>query len=256
MSPIRLTCLVIVTLSAAMLAGCYGSTERATDVGLSAVTLHGKGTANNGPVQTFFEYWPTAEPSNKETTPPQPWPSGASGPFSQSVAALRQGTKYTFRLCGNDEGQSPVCAQTRTFETQSPDSAAGMGTAPPGEGQGEIRVTLHASSGPSGQEPGGTMLLDTVSGPPAGFVGHVSCLTVTGSTARLAATGKPFVGSTVGPFTTMYAKVVVGSSGERTFDWTTGELSATPDCAAYDGGGRVATGDFTVTDSQPPEPPS
>jgi hypothetical protein len=248
---------VIVTLSAAMLAGCYGSTERATDVGLSSVTLHGRGTANNGPAHTFFEYWPTAEPSGKETTGPQPWPSGASGPFSQSVQALRQGTKYTFRLCGNEVGQPPVCAQTRTFETQRPDSAAGMGTAPSGEGEREIRVILHASSGPSGQEPGGELLLETVSGtPPAGVRGHVNCLKVTGSTARLAAIAKPFFGNTVGPLITIYAKVVVGFSGDRTFDWTTGELSATPDCAAYDGGGRIATGDFTVTDSQPPEPPS
>lgn len=255
MSPTRLTYLVILTLSAVVLPGCYGSTERA-EVGRFAVTLNGKGVANNGPALTFFEYWPTAQPSDKENTPPRFWPSGASGPFSQTVHVLRQGTKYTFRLCGNDDGQSPVCAQTRTFETQRPDSAAGMGTAPPGEGTGEIRVTLHASSGPSGQEPGGTMLLDTVSGTPAGFVGHVSCLKVSGNTARLAATGKTFIGSTVGPSTTMYAKVVAGFSGERTFDWNSGELSATPDCAAYDGGGRVATGDFTVTDSQPPEPPS
>jgi hypothetical protein len=249
MPRVRPACAAVGAVLAALLAGCYGSTEPATDVGEATATLHAKGTTNNGPAQSFFEYWPTADPGRKSTTSPHDWPGGVSGRFSQPVSELSQGTKYTFRMCGNDEGQAPVCAQNRTFETQAPDTASGSGA------NANSRGGLNASSGPSGEHPAGTMSLISTDGQ-RGFQGNVSCLKVSGNVARVAATGKPFVGGTVGPFVTIYAKVVAGSSGQGTFDFEPGELSATPNCGAYDGGGEVLTGDFSVTDSQPPEPPS
>jgi hypothetical protein len=228
------------------LAGCYGSTEKATNVTTESAVLNAQGTTNAGPAESWFEYWATATPQDRATTPKQEWPGGISGPFSRGVDGLLQGTRYTFRMCGNDVGEPPVCAQERTFETQSPDSVVGTAS------NATVTATLNASSGPAGEDPSGTFdLLGTSQGVPAGFRGPVDCLEVDGETARLASTGRPFIGGTVGPFVTYYAKVTPGS-----IDYQTGELSPTPDCGSYDGGGEVLQGTFTIMDSPPPEPPT
>jgi sugar lactone lactonase YvrE len=99
------------------LAGCTGATDPATGVTNLSAVLHFHGTANNGPAYTYFEYWKTATPNDKRTTPTVNWPSGASGNYPQLVTDLTPGTNYTFRVCGNDQGQPAACLGTRTFTT-------------------------------------------------------------------------------------------------------------------------------------------
>jgi hypothetical protein len=49
----------LLALVAGVFAGCYGSTEPATDIGPESATLQGHGTANNGPAKSWFQYWLT-----------------------------------------------------------------------------------------------------------------------------------------------------------------------------------------------------
>ncbi len=69
-------------MSVVALAGCYASTEPATNVGPEAATLNARGTANNGPARSHFEFWMTGS-TRVSWTDDQRWPAGASGPFSQ-----------------------------------------------------------------------------------------------------------------------------------------------------------------------------
>jgi hypothetical protein len=238
-------------LVAAALVGCYGSTEPATDIDATSAVLHARGTTNNGPAETYFEYWPTNDPGSRATTQKRTWPGGISGPFSESVTGLDEGTNYTFRMCGNDQGQTALCAQQRAFETPAPDRVVGTGT------DGSTSVDVNATSGPSGEHPTGTVrMIGSVRDQTAGFVGTVDCLAASGSSAVIAFTGKPFIGGTTGPITTGFAKVVDAGPGAGTFDYRFVGPTPSPDCGSYDGGGSVLTGTFTVTDAQPPEPPT
>jgi hypothetical protein len=104
---------------AALMAGCYGSTEPATNIGEDSATLNGSGTANNGPARSRFDYWAGLDPNSTREfgeTPTRDWPAGASGPISERITHLFVNTQYSFRLCGGDAG-GPACAQTRTFST-------------------------------------------------------------------------------------------------------------------------------------------
>ncbi|MGC1813244.1 MAG: hypothetical protein WA696_03775 [Solirubrobacterales bacterium] len=86
-------------------------------MGAESAQLNFHGTANNGPASTYFEYWKSADPANKLTTPVRNWPAGASAPFGELVQHLSPSTAYSFRLCGNDQGKSPICVTTKQFTT-------------------------------------------------------------------------------------------------------------------------------------------
>jgi hypothetical protein len=168
------------------LAGCYASTEPASNITVNEAVLNARGTANEGAAYSYFEYWPTAKPSDKRTTGQRQWPAGASGPFSDSVHRLAVATSYSFHLCGGDQGQPPVCAQTRSFQTVRPPgdlvygSALGGGPFPsPGN-----QVFINASSDPSGANPKGSL-----QGLGA-FEGYVTCLKVQGNRAAVGAVGQ------------------------------------------------------------------
>jgi hypothetical protein len=109
-----------------VLAGCYGSTEPASDIAFDHATLNGRGTTNNGPADVYFEIWPAANPNQRGTTLPRDYPGGVTGPVSQPNSpfgpyGLVPDTEYGFRLCGRDEGAADaVCAQTRNFRTKKP----------------------------------------------------------------------------------------------------------------------------------------
>jgi hypothetical protein len=109
LSPVVLLCLVA-------LAGCYGQTELATDIGVSSATLNARGTTDDGPADVWFEHWPSAAPANVSRTPERRIPGGVSAPFSERIAGLSDGAAYGFRLCGRDVGETQaVCAQTRSL---------------------------------------------------------------------------------------------------------------------------------------------
>jgi hypothetical protein len=224
------------------LAGCYGSTEKATDVGFTSATLHGHGVTNNGPATSFFEYWPTATPAQKQTTQNRDWPANISGNFSEQVSGLSQGTKYQFRLCGHDSGQPSICAQTRNFETPAPDRVVGTATS------GDLTWTLDASSGPSGENPHGTFQGYQPS-TQSGFTGSIGCLAVHGDTARFYAVGVAVVGGTVH---SAWRYGVVSASSLRV---ESGDPNPPADCVGDGSGDFVYNGSFTLTDSAPPAPP-
>jgi len=113
--------LSVAALTAAILgiAGCYGQTDFATQIGHNAATLNAHGSANSGPVEPYFEFWKTATPNTRIQTPVQIVPGGVSGPVSARATNLTDGTDYSYRFCGTDSSThgSPVCAQTQTFVT-------------------------------------------------------------------------------------------------------------------------------------------
>ena len=74
-------CLRVVSVVACLVfAGCYGSTEPATDVGPLSAQLNGRGTMNDGPGYSFFQ-WRAAGTSEWTKTDEVRLPAGASGPF-------------------------------------------------------------------------------------------------------------------------------------------------------------------------------
>jgi hypothetical protein len=157
--------LLVAALSVAatlVLGACYGATEPASVVGEDGATLRGQGTANNGPASSYFEYWTGGDPlpgHARPRTPTRSWPAGASGPFSERVSDLLVASSYSFRLCGADQGSTPVCAQTRSFTTPTPagDYVTGSfaGSAPPVGIAYTVR--FNARSGPTGQNARGTV---------------------------------------------------------------------------------------------------
>jgi hypothetical protein len=175
-------------------AGCYASTEPATDIQQDSARLNARGTANNGPAVSHFEYSPTNGTGFTRSTDPRTWPAGASGAFSETVTGLLPATPYQFRLCGQDSSAaSAVCAQKRTFTTAKP----------PGDGVEAIfwaspppprvaQVTVSARSGPAGQQPSGTIRTPE-------FVGFVTCLRVVGSRAAVVSVGQDSTQNDPGP---------------------------------------------------------
>jgi hypothetical protein len=151
-----------ILVSVALFAGCYGSTEPATDIGEDSATLRGQGTANDGPALSYFEYWTDGDPlpgQARPRTPTRSWPAGASGPISERVSDLLVASRYSFRLCGADRGATSVCAQTRTLTTPTPtgDYVKGSfsGSATPTAIPYSVR--FNARSGPDGQNARGTV---------------------------------------------------------------------------------------------------
>ena len=182
---------VVCVLSAAVaLAGCYASTEPATEIGPESATLNGRGTADDGPAISHFEYWLTGRSGTPLRVGGTGWPAGSSGPFSARASHLAASSAYSFRVCGQDGNDfQQTCAQTRTFTTKGPveDSVYGawsLGCC--------ASFGIDARSGPAGENPGGHMrLVDYVpeNGHTIVFTGIVTCLVVDGSTATVGALG-------------------------------------------------------------------
>ncbi len=166
------------------LGACYGSTEPATSIGEDSATLNARGTANNGPAVSYFDYWAEGDfaPGGLPLrTPPRSWPAGVSGPVTERVTDLLVASEYSFRFCGGDGGNNLVCAQTRTFRTPTPagDYVIGGYWASP-HGSTPFRLRYSARSGPAGQDAKGTITReDSVET----NVWTVKCLAVTANRA-------------------------------------------------------------------------
>jgi hypothetical protein len=177
------------------LAGCYGSTEQATSVTFDSAQLNARGTADNGPAESYFEYGPTDNGAFGLRTQRRSWPAGASGAFSERIGGpgdprgpLYASTAYSYRVCGNDVGKQPVCAQARTFTTPAPVKDAAEGGWQNGLSPGFPAGGVNASAGPSGQSPSG-MLRHQLYAERTIFSGRVTCLNVSGRTAIVGAVG-------------------------------------------------------------------
>lgn len=221
--------MVSAVIAALGLAGCYGSTEPATDINTDSAVLHGQGTTNNGPAHVFFKVWPTDFPNRWTSLSGKNLPGGVSGPYKESttfndqVRVLAPDTSYSFQLCGTDGGASEsVCAQTRTFKTTHPTADVVSGWA--FNGVPNSVDVISASSDPSGTSPGGTMTLGR-------FSGRVTCVQVQG---HLAAVGAVGTNSPPGEPATELFQIVDGGAGavdQIGSDATVGSTTP-PDCSS------------------------
>ncbi len=194
----RLVSGVTILASALTLAACSGSTDPATNIGIDQATLHGHGTTSSS-THVFFQFWPTAHPQYLSTTTGRDIGGGVSGPVSETTArypepiggAMAYGTKYSVRLCGQDQGATqPICAQTLTFKTAAPagDVVKGAFMERIGHDQGFI----DAHSDPSGANPGGSMSLPSSTHLDASFSGTVTCLSLIGARGAVGAVGTDY----------------------------------------------------------------
>jgi len=229
---------LIGALAVAALAGCYGSTEPATNVGIDSATLNGHGTADNGPAHSYFEYWlPGSE--NRSGAGGHDWPAGASGPIIDKVTGLAANSTYNFRLCGWDvtsEGGGPThCAQTLSFKTKPPVEDSVKGHLNAGCCSG---LSVDAASGPNGSNPRGSVFSHRQSSmePPPGydFSGVVTCLAVNGSRAAVGAVGKWTHGQDPPTNGTFLVMIVDGRAQEDTYNEVQTGGSTPPNCTTAD----------------------
>jgi hypothetical protein len=195
---LKRTSAVAVVIAAITMAGCYGSTEPATDVRPNSAVLQARGTANDGPAFSYFELGKAWTPPQQDgKTPTRTWPAGASGPISERVTGLEEATDYRYRVCGNDAGKAAVCANTRSFTTPGPDGVdsvigfwrAGFSADPTGGSVRAIRDT-------DGANPRGNLSITTIAQSDPGeafqehrFTGFVTCLRIDGVRATVGAVG-------------------------------------------------------------------
>ncbi len=245
----------IAVLGLAVLPGCYASTEPATDVGIDSATLNARGTANNGPAESWFEYELNGRVGEPRDTLRLSWPAGASGPFTAKVNGLAAGTQYWYRVCGRDSAGEPACANARTFTTKPPVKDAVFGGYWFGCCGG---WSVNATSGPSGENPTGTISwhnrnqFDSGS---TGFSGIVTCLKVDGPRATVVAVGnmRNTHTGTETPITSTAIVVDGRTAGDSTFEHdVTG--TAPLDCDDVTGtpqGPLDAQHELIVNDAQP-----
>jgi hypothetical protein len=228
-------------VSLVALAGCYGSTLPATDVGVDSAVLNARGTTNNGSAQAWFEFWTTGLNAEQRTTVKRTIPDNASGPFSERVFGLRRGTQYQFRLCGNDVGKQPVCAQTVTLETEGGDRVVGSASS------ATVSLSLDVRSGPSGEAPHGTVEGSNSAGEK--LHGGVYCLAVSGNSATVGFSYAISHGDVSENHTSFAHVVDTGQAGQDTVHVY--NTTSTLPCSQYTPGQPNLRGDLTVTDSAP-----
>jgi hypothetical protein len=242
------------------LAGCYGSTEPATDVGPVSATLNAHGTANNGPVTAYFEYWRSDGSGSTQQTDALHFPAGSHGSFYQAIFGLAETTSYSFRVCGSDDSGGPtVCAQTRTFTTKRvPVEDAVTGDFDLGAvAQGSI----DAHSGPSGENPRGHVHYQGSYANWREFDGDVTCVAVSGHQGAVGAVGQaiPLTGSTdPQPATLLVTVVDSDGSGSDTIFGIFENGSTPPDCATASFNSQFPNqaGELIVEDAAPPITPT
>ena len=137
-------------------AGCYGSTEAATNVNLSGATLNGFGTTD-ADTSVFFEYWPSPTPPAGGGDPPQ----GRPGRRDRAVSPVRPPVGARHRV--------PASASAAKREGGRPSAPRpGRSACPPRPAMpwsgGAVRLRLPApgakrQSSPSGASPTGSLAI-------------------------------------------------------------------------------------------------
>jgi hypothetical protein len=228
--------LVVVVAS---LAGCYGSTEPARDIGVDRATLAGRGTLDKGDAHVYFELWPSSQPAAVFKTIGTDLRGGISGPYDESTAksfhGLAPATQYSYRLCARDAGSPDgACAQTRTFQTVTPPGDLVRGDYMTFFGGIGHSASVDAHSDASGANAAGTMTLPAdknTQGNTATFSGAVTCLAVEGTRATVGAVGTKGDSPTSALFEIVDADATWIDSADQV-DWTETSGSAPPDCAS------------------------
>jgi hypothetical protein len=271
--------LSVAALTAAILgiAGCYGQTDFATQIGHNAATLNAHGSANSGPVEPYFEFWKTATPNTRIQTPVQIVPGGVSGPVSARATNLTDGTDYSYRFCGTDSSThgSPVCAQTQTFVTGLSSVQATGDTTQPGADFDFARISVNVVAAPPGGTPRGHVsyrLRDhrSIWGPGGTFwdfgsqtEDNINCVRIQGNVAVIGFRQVPPFPSNISFRNDQWVFIVDGGlsdSGKDSFAGTiyVGDSGpAANDCSfqpSTDGPGTLSHGDAAVSEVQPVSP--
>ena len=110
--------------------------------------------------------------------------------MSEPIDGLEPATTYQFAVCAEDSENSgdPFCSPAQTFTTD-PDSTRDTVTGRAGQFCGGFCVSIDARSGPSGEDPTGTIGWHTGGGLGDDWSGDVTCLSVTGSSAVIGFSG-------------------------------------------------------------------
>ncbi len=218
-------------LCALFLAGCYGSTEPATNIRPESVQLNGRGTADKGPAYSFFRVQRFAIPlPDPVDTPTRRWPAGASGPFSEKLTGLTPATDYSYKLCGGQVGEEAVCANSTSFATRGPDGEDSvLGSWRTRASADPTGGSVSAHSDPSGANPRGYLEITQVTDQLHVFKGFVTCLRVEATQAMVGAVGldKDQAG-TDRPFTAKLSIADHGQADLHSYEFEPG--SAPPDC--------------------------
>ena len=155
---------------------------------------------------------------------------------------MRAGT----RRLGPALAATAAMAVSAAAQAQAPagDSVTGGGTV----GPGVVTFSFDAHSGPSGENPTGTASIGTE---PNILRGAVTCLVVSGNTARFAIGQDPFSGGVK-----FQATDNAGAGVPDTLAVLV-ELRGVPDCSPLPANvtaAPISTGDIAVVDFQPPPP--
>ncbi len=238
-------------VSAAVFAGCYASTEPATDVGSETATLHARGTATDTPAHSRFAYWLTGSNLPHLTTFWRDWPAGVSGPFSEKVSGLAAGSSYSFQICGNDD-EGSGCAQVGTFTTKPAVEDGAVGAFIAGCC---YRFAVDAHSTASGGNPRGAIHVRNSSGVPVAFYDAiVTCVVVHGNRAAVGAVGKTTFQPASTPRDETSLVTIVDNRLERdTFNEVVENGTTPPDCANASFANQeqlnIPADDFVVNDA-------
>jgi hypothetical protein len=252
---VRVTCVIGVLLTIA-LAGCYGSTEPATNVTPETAQLNGQGTANNGPASAIFRYRLVGD-DEEFTTEPIHFPAGASGPFSRKVTGLAADSQYAFQLCGVDDGQDGlICANTRTFTTPPAveDSLTGSYFSPCC-----YSWDVNAHAGPNGENARGSTRYTSLPAFSIGteFIGFVTCLEVDGRSAAVGAVGQIRHLGAQPPASSWHRGYMLRTVVDGHFDPDTVGIptfvdgTGSPDCGSASFASQSTIGSFVVNDATP-----
>jgi hypothetical protein len=247
--------LSLVVLGVVVSSCAVGNPKPTSAITNTSARLNGEISSNvAGDTTYWWKYGQTIPYANETTHRTVAISDDQAHPVSEPVTGLTPGITYHFQVCAVDQqGPAPRvnCSKDGTFTTLLLDSARGSGTS------GPFTASVDAVSGPSGENASGNVgIFGFINGQPMVFTGTVGCLVVDGNTAIIGYTGTTQPG---GGQTTSYGKIVdSGTPGQDTFDSQFGALTNSPDCDLYQPGGSSGgyTGDFTVTDVQPPDPPS
>lgn len=192
---------VVAVLGTALaVAGCYGSTEPASNIGYDNAVFEGKGTTGQAGTHVFFQWWQAGRADNVLSTPGTDIGGNVTGPFSEppfaSAPLLRPATQYFFRLCGRES--STICAQTLSLTTLTPTGDRVHGTFAFGSDLSTVG-TVDALSDRTGANPTGKLSLPaTPDATTDEFSGKVTCVKVNGSQAVVGAIGSDNEGAAAG----------------------------------------------------------
>ena len=227
---------------ALMVAGCYGSTEPATNIGYDNAAFRGKGTTGQDGTHVFFQWWQAGRPDNVLSTSGADIQGNVTGPYSEPPFAqaplLRPATEYFFRLCGRES--ATTCAQTRSLTTLTPTGDRVHGAFASGSDLSTGGSVDARSDRTGGGPSGGLSLSSSPETPGPGFRGDVTCMKVAGNQAVVGAVGTDQGVTASGLLEITDNDLDTPNMAADRVNWQVTHGTTAPDCAGQPFGGDRA----------------